>query len=55
MRKLTDQNKIDITARYVAGEKSSKLGREFGVSAQAIIGVVKSRGVFKRFVKKSNQ
>lgn len=44
-QKLTDQNKIDIVERYKNGETSVMLGKDFGVSHVAILGVLKVRGV----------
>lgn len=45
MRKLSDQQKIDIVNRYVKGESSVKLGKEYGIAKQSILSILKIRGV----------
>jgi Mor family transcriptional regulator len=45
MRKLTDQNKMDIVTKYNSGDSSVKLGKEYNVTPQAIIQILRVRGV----------
>ena len=45
MRKLTDQQKIDIVKKYEDGESSVKISKEYNVSRQAIIKILKVRNV----------
>jgi len=44
-KRLTDQEKIDVVAKYVAGASSVQLGKEFGISHTAILSMLKRRGV----------
>lgn len=46
MGKLSDQNKIDVVNRYLAGKETAKqLGKDFGVSTVAICNLLKRRGI----------
>lgn len=45
MRKLTDQEKIDIVSRYLNGESSLKLGKEYKVSKQSILCILRVRNI----------
>ena len=45
MRKLTDQDKIDIVNKYNKNSSSVKLSKEYGVTTQAILQILKVRGV----------
>ena len=45
MRKLSDQQKIDIVTKYKNGISSIKLGAEYSVTRQAIVYILKVRGV----------
>lgn len=45
MRKLTDQDKIDIVNKYNNNHSSVKLSKEYGVTTQAILQILKVRGV----------
>lgn len=45
MRKLTDQDKIDIVNKYNSGDSSVKLGKEYNITKQGIIQILKVRGV----------
>lgn len=48
MKKLTDQQKIDIVTRYQQGESSVKLSKEFKVSTRAILSILKVRNIEMR-------
>jgi transposase-like protein len=43
--KLTDQQKIDIVTKYISGNSSVKLSKEYGISRQAILYILKVRKV----------
>lgn len=45
MRKLTDQQKINIVSRYEKGESSIILAKEYGVAKQSILSILKVRNV----------
>ena len=45
MRKLTDQDKIDIVNKYNNGDSSVKLSKEYCITTQAILQMLKIRGV----------
>lgn len=45
MRKLTDQQKIDMVNKYNNGDSSVKLSKEYGITTQAILQMLKIRGV----------
>lgn len=45
MRKLTDQDKINIVADYLNGESSLKLGVRYNVSKQAILCILRARDI----------
>lgn len=45
MRKLSDQNKINIVTEYLQGESSLKLGQKYNVSKQAILAILRIRNV----------
>jgi Mor family transcriptional regulator len=45
MRKLNDQQKIDIVEKYKSGDSSVKLAKEYSVSKQNILLILKRRGV----------
>ena len=45
MRKLSDQQKIDIVSRYLKGESSVKLGKEYGIAKQSVLSILKIRKV----------
>lgn len=48
MRKLSDQQKIEIVNRYVKGESSIKLSKEFNVSKTSILSILKVRNIEMR-------
>lgn len=50
--KLTDQQKIEIVKRYKDGESSIILSKEFNISKQSILSILKVRGVEIRNGKK---
>lgn len=50
--KLTDKQKIEIVDRYKNGESSITLSKEFNVSKQSILSILKIRGVEIRNGKK---
>jgi Mor family transcriptional regulator len=43
--KLTDQNKIDIVKKYESGDSSVKLSKEYNVTTQSILQILRVRGV----------
>lgn len=43
--KLSDEQKIEIVKRYKAGESSVKLSKEYKISRQGILGILKVRKV----------
>ncbi len=46
MRKLSDQEKIDIVNKYITEETNcAKLGREYGVNRKTIIRMLRARGI----------
>ena len=45
MRKLTDQQKIEIVQKYKDGQSSVKLSKEYGISKQSILSILKNREV----------
>jgi len=45
MRKLTDEQKIEIVKKYKEGESSLKLSVEYSVSKQAILNILKVRNI----------
>lgn len=45
MRKLSDQQKIEIVNRYENGESSVILSKKYGVTKQSILSILKIRGV----------
>lgn len=45
MRKLSDQEKIDIVSRYVKGESMTKLGQAYGIARQSVTSILKVRKV----------
>ena len=45
MRKLNDQQKIDIVEKYKSGDSSVKLAKEYNVTKQNILLILKRRGV----------
>lgn len=45
MRKLSDQQKIDIVNRYQNGESSVKLSKEYGIAKQSILSILKIRKI----------
>lgn len=45
MRKLSDQDKIDIVLEYLKGESSLKLGQKYNVSKQAILAILRIRNI----------
>ena len=48
MKKLTDQQKIEIVERYINGESSVILSKEYGVSRTSIISILKVRHIERR-------
>lgn len=48
MRKLTDEQKIEIVKKYKDGESSVKLSKEFNVSTRAILNILKVRNITMR-------
>jgi transposase-like protein len=45
MSKLTDQQKIEIVKKYEEGDSSIKLSKEYGISKQSILSILKNRKV----------
>lgn len=45
MRKLNDQQKIDIVEKYKLGDSSIKLAKEYNVTKQNILLILKRRDV----------
>ena len=45
MRKLSDQQKIEIVSRYINGESSTKLSKIYNVSKHSILSILKVRKV----------
>ena len=45
MRKLSDQQKLEIVDKYNSGSSSVKLSKEYNVTSQAILQILKVRGV----------
>ena len=43
--KLNDEQKIEIVKKYKAGESSVKLSKEYGISRQGILGILKVRNI----------
>lgn len=43
--KLTDEQKIDIVQKYKNGQSSVKLSKEYQISRQSILSILKIRGV----------
>jgi transposase-like protein len=43
--KLTDQNKIDIVQKFLNGDSYGKLAKEYGVLKNAIVCILKVRGI----------
>jgi transposase-like protein len=43
--KLNDEQKIEIVKRYRSGESSVKLSKEYGITRQGILGILKVRNV----------
>lgn len=43
--KLTDQQKIEVVNKYKSGESSLKLAREYNVTKQAILNILRVRKV----------
>ena len=43
--KLNDQQKIDIVEAYLKGKRSVELAKLYNVSPQAILGLLKRRGI----------
>lgn len=50
--KLSDQQKIDIVQKYQNGKSSIELSKEYNVSKQSILSILKNRKVVIRNVKK---
>jgi DNA-directed RNA polymerase specialized sigma24 family protein len=50
---LTDQQKVEVCARYTKGENSVQLSKEFGVSVSSIIKYLRSAGVKVRNLSES--
>lgn len=48
MKKLTDIQVIEVCQRYIEGESSPKLAKEFNISSVAIRGLLKRRGIKRR-------
>ena len=43
--KLTDEQKIEIVAKYKQGKSSVELSVLYGISRQSILSILKKRGV----------
>ncbi|GAA3145351.1 hypothetical protein [Nonomuraea roseoviolacea] len=43
--RLSDEQKVEVVQRYAAGESASRLAKVFGVSRQAVVGILRRRGV----------
>ena len=43
--KLTDQDKIDIVAKYLAGTSARGIGKQYGVTHKAITGILTRREI----------
>lgn len=50
--KLTDQQKIDIVKKYLEGYSSNSLAKEYGITKQGILCILKVRNVEIRKRKK---
>lgn len=50
--KLTDQQKIEIVTKYIKGSSSVVLSKEYSISRQSILSILKVRGVKIRNDKK---
>ena len=46
--KLTDTQKIEIVGKYLAGESSVKLSREYNVSKKSILSILEIRNIPRR-------
>ena len=43
--KLSDLDKINVVEKYIRGESSLKLAKEYKVTKQSILSILKIRGV----------
>jgi transposase-like protein len=48
MRKLSDEEKIEIVKKYQNGLSSIKLGKEYNVSPRSILSILKIRKITMR-------
>lgn len=48
MKRLTDQEKIDVVQKYLDGMSSCELSKIYGISDTAILALLGRRGVQKR-------
>jgi transposase-like protein len=48
MRKLTDEQKIEIVKKYIQGESSVKLSEQYNVSTRSILNILKVRNIKTR-------
>jgi transposase-like protein len=46
--RLTDEQKIEIVKKYLQGDSSRKLGKEYGVDKNSILSILKVRGIIRR-------
>lgn len=46
--KLTDQQKIDIVQKYESGKSSVELSKEYNVTRQSILSILRSRNIHIR-------
>lgn len=52
MKRLTDQEKIEVVEKYQQGLSSVELGKLYGISHVAILGLLKRRSIKIRTIKK---
>ena len=43
--KLSDQEKIDMVEKYISGTSSIKLAKEYNISRQSVLAILKVRKV----------
>ena len=53
--RLSDQERIDVVAKYIAGKSPIELSKIYGVTDTAILGILKRRGVVRRKAIKFNK
>lgn len=53
-KRLTDQDKIDVVAKYKAGMSSCQLAKIYGIQDTSILALLRRRGVERRTKKDYN-